>query len=53
MYKNVMSLALMNRDVWCFENWEEKDCSLNQSVNGGGVYGTALDTPGLLNIKLL
>ena len=41
-------------DLWYFEDLEEKDYLLHQSVNqlvsDGGVCRTALSTPGLLNI---
>ena len=35
-------------DLWCFKDLEEKDCSLNESVNDRGVCRKALATPGLL-----
>ena len=44
-----MFVALMVWDLWCFEDLEEKDRLLNQSVNDGGVCRTAPATPGLLN----
>ena len=34
-------------DLWCFEDLEEKDRLLNQSVNDGGVCRTAPTTSGL------
>ena len=37
-------------DLWCFEDLEEKDQLLNQSVNDGGVCRTAPARPGLLII---
>ena len=36
-------------DLWCFEDFEEKDQLLNYSVNYEGVCRTAPATPGLLN----
>ena len=42
------SLALMVWDLGGIEDLEEKDRSLNESVNDGGVCKTA--TPGLLTI---
>ena len=38
-------------DLWCFEDVEEKERWLNQSVNDGGVCRTAPATPVLLNIS--
>ena len=35
-------------DLCCFEDWEEKDLLINQSVNNEGVCKTALAKPGLL-----
>ena len=46
--KNCRFLALMVWDLWCFEDLEEKDRWLNESVNDGGVCRTAPATPGLL-----
>ena len=43
------SLALMVWDLWCFEELEKKNESINQSVNDGGVCRTARATLGLLN----
>ena len=41
-------------DLWYSEDLEEKDCSLTQSMNDGGVCRTAPATPGLLkNMGLL
>ena len=39
----------MVQDLWCFEDLEEKDDSINQSITDGGVCRTAPATPGLLN----
>ena len=49
MCKMFMSLALMVWNLWCLEDLEEKDRSLDQSVNDGGVCRIALATSGLLN----
>ena len=46
-----MSLALMVCDLLCFEDLEEKDRCLKQSVIDGGVCRTAPATPGLLNMQ--
>ena len=37
-------------DLWCFEDLEEKDETINQLNYDGGVCRTAPATPGLLNI---
>ena len=37
-------------DLCCFEDLEEKDRSLDQLINDGGVCRTAPATPGLLKI---
>ena len=36
-------------DLWCFEDLEEKDQLLDQSMNYKGDCRTASATPGLLN----
>ena len=46
--QNFSSLALTICDLWYYEDLEEKDDSLNQSVNDEAVYRTAPATPGLL-----
>ena len=38
-------------DLWCFEDLEEKDRSVNQLISDRGVYRTAPATPGLLKIQ--
>ena len=48
MCKYCRSLALTVWDLWCFEVLDEKDDSISESVNGGGVCRTALAKPGLL-----
>ena len=54
--KNFSSLALTVFDLWYFEDWQEKDESLNEwmneLINYEGVGRTAPATPGLLNIYL-
>ena len=38
----------MVRDLLCFDDLEEKEAwSVNQLINDGGIYRTALGTPGL------
>ena len=39
-------------DLWCFEDLEEEDRLINQSVNDGGGCKTAPTTPGLLNTDM-
>ena len=46
---NFISLALMVWALGSFEDLEEQDESVYQSINYKGVCGTALATPGLLN----
>ena len=41
LYKSFRPVALICWDSWCFEDLEEQDCSLNQSVNDRGAYWTA------------
>ena len=48
--QNFSSLALTVCDLWYYEDLEEKDDSLNQSISDEAVYRTAPATPGLLNI---
>ena len=38
-------------DSWCYEDLEEKDQSISEIINYGGVCRTAPATPGLLNIN--
>ena len=38
--------------LWCFEDLEEKDCLVDQSISGGAVCRTAPATPGLLNMYI-
>ena len=45
--QNVSSLALMDWDLWCVEDWEEKD-QLIIPMNDEGVYRTATTSLGLL-----
>ena len=52
MCQNFRSLALTVWDLWCFEDLEEKDDPINQSVNVRGVCRTAPATPGLFNRKV-
>ena len=40
----------MVSDLSCFEDFEEKDHSISESVNDGDVCRTAPATPGLLNM---
>ena len=35
-------------DLWCYEDLEEKDQSISELINDGGVCRTAPSTPGLL-----
>ena len=44
------SPALMVWELWCFEDLEEKDRSVNQLSTDRGVCRTAPATPGLLII---
>ena len=46
--QNFSSLALTVYDLWYYEDLEEKDESINQSINHEAVYRTAPATPGLL-----
>ena len=49
--QNFSSLAPTVCDLWYFEDLEEKDDSVNESINDEGVYRTAPATPGLLTIN--
>ena len=46
--QNFRSLALTIWESWCFEDFEEKDDWLNESINDKGVSRAAPATPGLL-----
>ena len=48
--QNFSSLALIICDLWYYEDLEEKDDSITESMNDEAVYRTAPATPGLLNI---
>ena len=46
------SLALTVWDLWCLQDWEEKDDQLTHLINYEAVYRTAPAKPSLLNILL-
>ena len=46
--QNFSSLALTVCDLWYYEDLEEKDEWMNESMNDGAVYRTAPATQGLL-----
>ena len=47
------SLAITFWDLWCFEDLEEKDDWLTETINDKGVCRTAPATPGLLKSNTL
>ena len=49
--QNFSSLALTICDLWYYEDLEEKDELMNESINYKAVYRTAPATPGLLIIE--
>ena len=50
--KNVRFLALTVLELSCFEDLEENDCLINESIVDKGVCRTALATPGLLKTQV-
>ena len=55
--QNFSSLALTAWDLWCVEDWVEKDDWLNETMNQWvsyeAVLRTALGTPGLIKIETI
>ena len=51
MCKLFRILALIVWNLWLFEDLEEKDESISELINDGGVCRTAPATPGLLTIE--
>ena len=49
--QNFSSLALTICDLWYYEDLQEKDGSVTESINDEAVYRTAPATPGLLTIN--